>query len=176
MNKLLVPGLFLAAAYALFFGYLAETYPALPAKIASHFDVDGRPDGWMSRADDAEILTAMALLVPAIVIGGMGGAGRIPVSFINQPHRDYWEETGRRKAALGVLLRFAVWFAALNVLFLTGAQALIVEANVNGPHNLDMTRLTHRRHRLPRLHRHLDPAPPAAFREDVSARIRIQSQ
>ena len=27
------------------------------------------------------------------------------------------------------------------MLFLTGAQALIVEANVNPPHNLDMTHL-----------------------------------
>ena len=90
MLKLAVPLLVLAVAYALFFGYLAETYSALPAKVASHFDVHGKPDGWMSRAADAEILSAVALLVPAIVIGGMGGAGRIPVSFINQPHRDYW--------------------------------------------------------------------------------------
>ena len=141
MLKLAVPLLVLAVAYAIFFGYLAETYNALPAKVASHFDVHGKPDGWMSRAADAEILSAVALLVPAIVIGGMGGAGRIPVSFINQPHRDYWEADNRRKTALGVLLRYGLWFAALNVLFLTGAQALIVEANVNPPHNLDMTHL-----------------------------------
>ena len=141
MLKLAVPLLVLAVAYAIFFGYLAETYNALPTKVASHFDVHGKPDGWMSRAADAEILSAVALLVPAIVIGGMGGAGRIPVSFINQPHRDYWEADNRRKTALGVLLRYGLWFAALNVLFLTGAQALIVEANVNPPHNLDMTHL-----------------------------------
>lgn len=142
MLKLAVPLLVLAVAYAVFFGYLAETYSALPAKVASHFDVHGKPDGWMSRAADAEVLSVVALLVPAIVIGGMGGAGRIPVSFINQPHRDYWEDTGRRKAALGVLLRYGLWFAALNVLFLTGAQALIVEANTNPPQTLDMSRLT----------------------------------
>ena len=141
MLKLAVPLLVLAVAYAIFFGYLAETYNALPTKVASHFDVHGKPDGWMSRAADAEILSVVALLVPAIVIGGMGGAGRIPVSFINQPHRDYWEADNRRKTALGVLLRYGLWFAALNVLFLTGAQALIVEANVNPPHNLDMTHL-----------------------------------
>jgi uncharacterized membrane protein len=142
MSKLVVPLLFLAVAYALFFGYLAETYGALPPKVASHFDVHGRPNGWMSRAADAEILSAVALLVPAIVIGGMGGAGRIPVSFINRPHRDYWEAPDRRQAALVILRRYAVWFAALNVLFLTGAQALIVEANLPAPHSLDMTRFT----------------------------------
>jgi hypothetical protein len=139
--RLVVPLLVLAAAYAFFFGYLADTYNALPAKVASQFDAHGHANGWMSRADDAEILSVVALLVPAIVIGGMGGAGRIPVSFINRPHRDYWEANDRRQTALGVLLRYAVWFAALNVLFLTGAQALIVEANVSAPQNMDMTRL-----------------------------------
>jgi hypothetical protein len=141
MIKLAVPLLFLLVAYAVFFGYLAETYNTLPPKVASHFDVHGKADGWMSRAADAEILSTVAFLVPAIVIGGMGGAGRIPVSFINRPHRDYWEADNRRKTALGVLLRYGLWFAALNVLFLTGAQALIVEANANPPHNLDIPRL-----------------------------------
>jgi hypothetical protein len=142
VSRLVIPIFVLTAAYALFFGYLADTYSALPAKVASQFDVHGKANGWMSRAADAEILSAVALLVPLIVIGGMGGAGRIPVSFINQPHRDYWEADDRRKIALGVLVRYAVWFAALNVLFLTGAQALIVQANVDPPHNLDMSRLT----------------------------------
>jgi hypothetical protein len=142
MNKLLVPGLFLVFSYALFFGYLAYTYGKLPPKVASHFDVQGRPDGWMSRAEDAEILSTVALLVPAIVIGGMGGAGRIPVSFINLPHRDYWLAADRRKAAIAILVRYAIWFAALNVLFLTGAEILIDDANLYAPHNLDMTRFT----------------------------------
>jgi len=141
MIKLAVPLLFLLVAYAVFFGYLAETYSELPVKVASHFDDHGKPDGWMSRAADAEILSTVAFLLPAIVIGGMGGAGRIPVSFINRPHRDYWEANDRRKTALGLLLRYGLWFAALNVLFLTGAQALIVEANTTPPHNLDMPRL-----------------------------------
>ena len=141
MNKLLAPGLFLVISYALFFGYLAETYRVLPAKVASHFDAHGRPNGWMSRTADAEILTAVAILVPGIVIGGMGGAGRIPVSFVNLPHREYWLAPERRGAALAVLLKYALWFAALNVLFLAGVQALIVEANLPTPHNLDLHRL-----------------------------------
>ena len=61
MLKLAVPLLVLAVAYAVFFGYLAETYSALPAKVASHFDVHGKPDGWMSRAADVEILSAVEI-------------------------------------------------------------------------------------------------------------------
>ncbi len=142
MTRLVVPLVVLTAAYALFFGYTLTTYAALPPKVASHFDGHGRPDGWMSRTADTEIMSAVALFVPGLVIAFMGGASRIPVSFINLPHRDYWLAPERRKAALAALRCYAIWFAALNVLFLTGAQFLIVHANLPAPHTLDMTRFT----------------------------------
>jgi uncharacterized membrane protein len=141
MSKLAVPLLFLAAAYALLFGYVGASYSALPLKVASHFNFQGNPDGWMSRAASTEIMLAVSVLVPGIVIGTMGGAGRIPISFINLPHRDYWLAPERRHAALAVLRRFSIWFAALNVLFLTGLQALTVDANLRTPHQLNLPHL-----------------------------------
>jgi uncharacterized membrane protein len=141
MSKLAVPLLFLAAAYALLFGYVGASYSALPLKVASHFNFRGDPDGWMSRAASTEIMLAVSVLVPGIVIGTMGGAGRIPISFINLPHRDYWLAPERRHAALAVLRRFSIWFAALNVLFLTGLQALTVDANLPTPHQLNLPHL-----------------------------------
>jgi hypothetical protein len=139
--KLAVPVVLLILSYALFFGYLAATYRQLPTKVASHFDIHGQPNGWMSRRSDAEIMVAIAVIVPAIVVGSMGGAGRIPVSFINLPRRDFWLAPERRQSALAVLLRYSLWFAALNVLFLTGLHSLTVEANLPKPHHLDMPRL-----------------------------------
>ena len=59
MLRLAIPVTVLILAYALFFGYTAATYAQLPAKVASHFDIHGNPNGWMSRAEDAEILTAV---------------------------------------------------------------------------------------------------------------------
>jgi len=142
MRQLAVPVLALLLAYALFFGYLAATYGELPAQVASHFDGNGAPNGWMSRAADAEIMIALALLIPGIVIGGMGGAGRIPVSFINRPHRDYWLPPERRQAALALLWRYALWFATLNVLFIAAVHALTVEANLQPPHHLNLVHFT----------------------------------
>jgi uncharacterized membrane protein len=142
MNKLAVPLLCLAAAYAFLFGYVAISYPQLPPKVASHFDLHGNPDGWMSRASSTEIMLAVAILAPGIVVVTMAGAGRIPISFINLPHRDYWLAPERRTAALDVLRRYGLWFATLNVLFLTGLQALTVDANLQPPpHQLNMQHL-----------------------------------
>jgi hypothetical protein len=139
MSKLALPVALLAISYALFFGYVAATYGQLPPKIASHFDLYGNANGWMNRAECVGIMVAVALLVPALVISSMAGAGRIPISFINLPHRDYWLAPERRQAALAVLRTYSIWFAALNVLFVTGLQRLTVEANLRTGSHLDMT-------------------------------------
>jgi hypothetical protein len=134
--KLVAPILALAICYVFFFAYISASYHDLPAKVASHFDIQGKPNGWMSRDTCVGFTIGLGLLLPALIIGTMAGAGKIPVSFINLPHRDYWLVPERRQAALAVLLRFSLWFACLNVLFVTGLHWLIVEANLPGesPH------------------------------------------
>jgi uncharacterized membrane protein len=127
--KLIAPLLVLAICYILFFGYVITSYGGLPAKVASHFDISGEPNGWMSRETCVGFTLGLGILMPAFIVGMMGGAGRIPVSFINLPHRDYWLAPERRQAALAILLRFSLWFACMNVLFVTGLHWLIVQAN-----------------------------------------------
>jgi uncharacterized membrane protein len=39
----------LAICYVIFFACLYATMSELPARIASHFDALGRPNGWMER-------------------------------------------------------------------------------------------------------------------------------
>jgi hypothetical protein len=134
--KLIAPLLALAICYVLFFGYVACSYDDLPAKVASHFDFYGQPNGWMSRETCVGFTVGFGILMPVFIVGTMAGAGKIPVSFINLPHRDYWLAPERRQAVLAILLRYSLWFACMNVLFVTGLHWLIVEANLpgQGPH------------------------------------------
>lgn len=127
--KLAAPIIALTLCYIFFFGYVASSYGDLPAKVASHFDIYGRPNGWMNREVCVGFTLGLGILVPAIIVGMMGGAGKIPVSFVNLPHRDYWLAPERRKEALALLLRYSLWFACMNVLFFTGLHWLIVQAN-----------------------------------------------
>ena len=133
MIRLAIPLLALAICYVLFFGYVISSYHDLPAKVASHFDIEGRPNGWMGRDTCVGFTLGLGILMPAFIVGMMAGAGKIPVSFINLPHREYWLAPERRQAALKILLRFSLWFACVNVLFVTGLHWLIVEANRGGP-------------------------------------------
>ena len=132
MAKLAIPLALLAICYVIFFAYVAGTYGELPEKVASHFDMAGHANGWMSRDSCVGFTIGLGILMPAFIVGVMAGAGKIPISFINLPHRDYWLAPERRKAALGVLFRYSLWFASLNVLFVTGLHGLIVQANRPG--------------------------------------------
>jgi hypothetical protein len=134
--RLLPPLTALTICYVLFFTCVIASYSALPAKVASHFDLAGQPNGWMSRDSCVDFTLGLGIVVPAFIIVIMGGAGRIPVSFINLPHRDYWLAPERRRAALAVLRRYSLWLSCLLVLFVTGLHWLIVQANRQGqgPH------------------------------------------
>jgi uncharacterized membrane protein len=129
--KLIAPLLVLAICYVLFFTYVSASYGDLPAKVASHFDIHGEPNGWMSRNTCVGFTLGLGILMPVFIVGMMAGAGRIPVSFINLPHRDYWLAPERRHAALAILRRYSLWFACMNVLFVTGLHWLIVQANAS---------------------------------------------
>jgi hypothetical protein len=131
--KLIAPLFALAICYLLFFGYVWSSYASLPARVATHFDLYGQPNGWMSRDACVYFSVGLGVVLPALMIGMMGGAGRIPVSFVNLPHRDYWLAPERRRAALSVLLRYSLWLSCLTVLFVTGLHWLIVGANLPGP-------------------------------------------
>jgi hypothetical protein len=141
MSKLAIPVVLLIVSYAIFFGYVAATYSELPAKVASHFDLYGHANGWMSRETCVAFMVGIVVIVPVIVIASMGGAGRIPVSFINLPHRDYWLAPERRQAALAILLRYSLLLASITVLLMTGLHWLVVQANLHGGTQLNLVDL-----------------------------------
>lgn len=132
MKSTVVPIVLLILSYAILFGYIAASYGEMPDKVASHFDLNGQPNGWMSRETCVAFTVAMGLIVPAAIIGAMAFAGKIPVSFINLPHKEYWLTPERRQEALGTLLRYSLWLAILTVLLLASAHWLIVQANQPG--------------------------------------------
>jgi hypothetical protein len=71
-----------------------------PAVMASHFDVAGRPNGYLDR----DAFFAIQLITTGLValVCGAGGplADRLPISVINLPHKDFWLAPLRRAATL----------------------------------------------------------------------------
>jgi uncharacterized membrane protein len=130
--KTAIPLLALLLCYAFFFGFVFGTYSYLPERVSSHFDAAGRPNGWMSRDATVEFSVFLGIFLPIIMIGLTLLGGFMPASMMNLPNRDYWLAPPQRRAMRWTLLRFGLWFACLNVLFVTGIHGLVVLANLPG--------------------------------------------
>jgi hypothetical protein len=125
------PDPFLSVSFSLviYLGYLALSFHRLPLHMASHFDLQGQADGWMNRGTYLGIMTGVGLSLPIVVSLVMGLVTRLPLQLVNLPNREYWLATERRGSTGAVLFRYALWFSALNLLFLTGIAWLVVQAN-----------------------------------------------
>jgi uncharacterized membrane protein len=111
----------------------AYYYPQLPAMIATHFDVHGNPDDWMTKESCVTLnavifiglsvfLLAMSRIVPAI-----------PDWMVNLPHKDYWLAPERRTESLAYFSRFLLWINNATMLFLIGVFDSVYRANLAAP-------------------------------------------
>jgi hypothetical protein len=132
--KILFPLITLGFCYLLLAAVILLTWGTLPPIVASHFDGQGHANGWMSRDATVEFTVALGLFMPGLLAGLIALAGWMPSNLVNVPRREYWLSEGHRGEMSALLLRFALWFACLNVLFVTGLHGLIVLANGGSGH------------------------------------------
>jgi len=124
-----LPLISLAICYAILFTCLYLTMGELPARIATHFDITGQPNGWMSRAFYLEFTLALAVGLPFFLIATTSFSARLPGSLRRIPNREYWMAPERRPATIAVFRRFLAGMSCLLVLCVTGIHLLLVGAN-----------------------------------------------
>ncbi len=76
MMRWAVPLSLLALSYVLLAGYVWISYASLPAKVASHFDLGGEPNGWMSRDMCVELTLGLGVLLPGVILAMMAARGK----------------------------------------------------------------------------------------------------
>ncbi len=121
---LIIAALILTAILAIVFS------PQLPNRIASHFGIDGKPNGFMGK--DAFLITMVALQFGlAIFLTGMGWiAAKLPKSMINIPHREYWLHADRATETLSWLQGVMNWITACTTTFMALIFYLVIQANL----------------------------------------------
>src|SRR5712675_1010261 len=83
----------------LLLGYLVFlfcTVALLPQRMATHFDINGQPNGWMTRSSAVLLQGIVGLLLPLIIVGIFFVIRFAPARLINLPHRDFWFAPERR--------------------------------------------------------------------------------
>jgi Protein of unknown function (DUF1648) len=108
----------------------------LPAHVASHFDGQGKANGWMNRDSYLKSMAAIGLAVPLLMVGTGLMIGVLPSGIINLPHRDYWLSPERRGETSRYLARHMAWLACMVLGLFLAVHYLVVEGNRATPPHL----------------------------------------
>lgn len=125
----------LVLLYVGFLCFWAWSATQLPERIATHFNLSGQPDGWMSRSADQGLTLLLSVFFPSFVVV-LSFISRYVPGITNIPNRDYWLAPERRKQTSNYLVRHSIWFACLAILFVTGIQYSTLQANKQSPPQL----------------------------------------
>jgi uncharacterized membrane protein len=128
MKSLRTPIILLVLLYLCFLGCWAWSASQLPERIATHFNLSGQPNGWMSRSANQWLVLLLSLFFPSLVVV-LSYVARFVPGIVNIPDRDYWLAPERRKDTSNYLVRHSIWFACLAVWFVMGIEYSIVQAN-----------------------------------------------
>ena len=135
----LIPAIRYVAALTAWYLWRSKAVDTLPARVATHFDGAGQPDGWTAREGILPsflYLTAgLSLLVPVL----MTLLRFCPARFLNVPNAAYWRQPGPFRRARNFLYDWSWWCALLTVGFAAGLFALTLDANAAKPPALNGT-------------------------------------
>lgn len=130
--------LFFLVLYLGFLVLLAATAHELPARVASHFDISGKANGWMTRGGFLVFECVFPLAI-AVFLAGVSSLVRVfPAWCVNIPRKDFWLAPERRAVTARLLRDWMGWLSILLVLFFGGLHVLTVQANRGMPPQLPM--------------------------------------
>jgi hypothetical protein len=133
MHRNVVPLAAAVLTQALALGSLIGTAHRLPAKVASHFNGAGDPDGWMDRGSYLWTMAGVEAGLALLILGSFYGMRNFPRAAINLPHREYWLSENRRAETFDIMFRAGAWLASLVAVLFCGLHLLVVVANSSQP-------------------------------------------
>ena len=102
----------------------------LPPILATHFQADGTPDGMSARFEFFVSYGLIMGLVLLSLIGSVVLMDRIPVKYLNLPHKDYWLKSGRLPEARAKMSLAMWWMSAATMLLSTATLELVLRSNL----------------------------------------------
>ena len=110
--------------------YFLSCYAKLPEVVASHFDAQGRPNGWEPKAIFFTIFGSALVIAAVITFGGPLLIRVLPPELINLPNKDQWLSPAFRESTLEYLSSWFAWFGCGVLLLLIMALHFAVQMNL----------------------------------------------
>ncbi len=111
--------------------------PAMPNPMASHFDLQGAPDAWVSPAvffaGTGVVFILITLVFVVVPLAGRGLADRLK-SPLNKGHK---QEPNRRDVLLELMVSRMVWAGNFTLVFLTFILHQVFLANMTPAPKID---------------------------------------
>jgi uncharacterized membrane protein len=127
-----VPPIVFILSYLAYLVYLASSAAQLPARVATHFNLAGQPNGWMTRAQCVAFSAAMGLGSSLFIVGLFFAVRFFPNGALNISRRDYWLAPERRATTFAYLFRHSFWLASMMIGFFAGLHWMMLQANRQG--------------------------------------------
>jgi serine/threonine-protein kinase len=109
---------------------VALSFDRLPARMATHFDLAGKPNGFQSREGFVWTAALLSVLLLALFAVLPALLARLPVRFINLPNKDYWLAPERRAETIRRMAAMCDWLACATIALLVGVFELVMRANL----------------------------------------------
>lgn len=109
--------------------FLGGTVALLPQRMATHFDANGQPNGWMNRFAAVFFQGAIGLITPLIIAAAFCAVKFVSPEKLKIPHRDFWFAPGRRTETCTYLSRQGLWLASLMVALQSMVWYELIESN-----------------------------------------------
>ena len=101
----------------------------LPERVATHFDLAGRPDGYGSRGSLLTALACMGVVSCGLGFGLPALLARLPDELVNVPARDYWLAPERRAATRDRIAEQMRWISIWTAGFMLAIAHEAIELN-----------------------------------------------
>lgn len=111
----------------------------LPAKVATHFNFEGIPDGFMTFAGYRWFICIFSAIFPMFMLFMIGVVPALLPGATNIPNRDYWFHPDRKTETMNYMFRMGCLMAGLMTLFFVGLNYVTVVANQNDPVRMPST-------------------------------------
>jgi len=129
----------LLAAYAAI--HFSLMYPQLPGRVASHFDGQGNPNGWQTKAVFFQFFVAVSVLAAAIGFGIPRIIAAIPVQLINLPNKQYWLAPEHVAETQEFLSSYFAWFGCAVFVIMIFTFDFAIACNLHPESRPDISRL-----------------------------------
>lgn len=104
----------------------------LPDRVATHFNLEGTPNDWMTKTNATIMMSGFQIGMPFLLIAITLLAARLPASMVNIPNREYWLHPDRHASSMRYVQTFMNWIAVAFALFAMVVSHLVFVANRDG--------------------------------------------